>query len=505
MTTRRLSLSHGCKRSALAKTLFPAAILALAATGCGDDDTTADTPDAAVGVDAPVVEQASLRVIHASPDAPAVDIYAQGVATPLIEDLAYGTSSDYIDVDAGSYTIEVRAAGADASSDAVYTTEALSLGEGDTVTAVAAGLLGSTDAADAFRVLALGEGFDAAGTGKAIVRIVHASADAPSVAIDVGNDGSPELTDVARFAESGATGVELDADSALQIGIWAGDPLARVTAFTTPELEEGSELFIIAVGLLSSRPYADDGFGLLAVGAAGEIGIIRQNPFVYALHASPDAPAVDICAGSSALSENVEYGQLSAAIQVPPANYDLNFHGYDASVDACSNDPANASPFATGDLAAGGIYLAIAAGELSPEKTDADAEQSFGLLAVGVDWDRPEDGKAIVAVAHASGDAPSPVDVGTLDAGNIVDPAQFAGVAYGARSDAVKLDPETYTLGVGGAGTAPAASFDVPVAAGDEVIAVAAGAFDADADEEGFRLYVVDTNGWGVPTAINPD
>ena len=36
----------------------------------------------------------------ASPDAPAVDVYVAGTATPLIEDLAYGETSAYVDVDA---------------------------------------------------------------------------------------------------------------------------------------------------------------------------------------------------------------------------------------------------------------------------------------------------------------------------------------------------------------------------------------------------------------------
>ena len=36
---------------------------------------------------------AMLRVVHASPDAPAVDVYAEGVATPLLTDVSYTETS----------------------------------------------------------------------------------------------------------------------------------------------------------------------------------------------------------------------------------------------------------------------------------------------------------------------------------------------------------------------------------------------------------------------------
>jgi len=53
---------------------------------------------------------ASVRVIHASPDAPAVDIALQG-GDALISNLAFPDASDYLDVPAGSYDLEVRPTG----------------------------------------------------------------------------------------------------------------------------------------------------------------------------------------------------------------------------------------------------------------------------------------------------------------------------------------------------------------------------------------------------------
>lgn len=55
-------------------------------------------------------DMARVRVIHASPDAPAVDVAVAG-GDVLIEDLAFGAASDYLEVPAASYDLEVRPTG----------------------------------------------------------------------------------------------------------------------------------------------------------------------------------------------------------------------------------------------------------------------------------------------------------------------------------------------------------------------------------------------------------
>lgn len=55
-------------------------------------------------------KMASIRVIHASPDAPAVDIAPKG-GDALISNLAFPDASDYLDVPAGTYDLDVRPAG----------------------------------------------------------------------------------------------------------------------------------------------------------------------------------------------------------------------------------------------------------------------------------------------------------------------------------------------------------------------------------------------------------
>ena len=59
---------------------------------------------------APVADQAQVRVVHLSADAPAVDVAPDG-AEPIVADLAYPSATDYLTVPAGDYDLEVRPAG----------------------------------------------------------------------------------------------------------------------------------------------------------------------------------------------------------------------------------------------------------------------------------------------------------------------------------------------------------------------------------------------------------
>jgi Domain of unknown function (DUF4397) len=464
-------------------------LAALPLLGCGDDD--ADP--------VPQPDSAKIRVVHASPDAPAVDVYVAGNATPVISGLAYGQSSPYLTVDAGSYDFEVRPAGAAPTSAPVYSTGALALAADAQVTAVATGFVASTDAANSFRVLPLAEQFVAGGAGKVQLRIVHGSPDAPTVGIDVGNDNpaAPEVAALARFADTGAAGVALPAAAALNIGITAGG--ARVTAFTTPALPDGANLFVIAVGRLGDLPRQSTGFSLLAVGPDGVIGRISQDPTVYAVHASPDAPAVDIRENTSKalLLGNVSYGQM-APIQVPPGTYTLAFYGAGANPGT-----APAATASTGALEAGQRYLALATGFLTP----IAGEAPFQLLAAKEEFELDASNARVRAI-HASPDAPA-VDIGPVTGGQLTSVA-YNGVTFGQSSAAagLQLAPGTLSLGVAADNTINSlATFPVTVSAGLRAFALATGALSvtAGSGERPFALRLVNTSvsPWTI-AAVNP-
>lgn len=472
------------------------ATMSTLAAGCGDDET-ARPPEQ------PVANNARLRVIHASPGAPAVDIYAAGNSTPLFTNVQYGRTTEYATVPAGTYNVQIRPAGAAASSDPVYSTGPLTLSTDATVSALAVGLLGSTDNTQSFRVLALPESFGAAADGQARVRIVHAGADAPTVALDVGDDGSSEVASLARFADTGAEGVSLPAGQAFQVGVRANGN--KVTAFTIPALPSRGQVFVIATGQLSAKPNAANGFSLLAAGT----GLIRQNPVVYALHASPDAPAVDVFAGNAQLVDNLNFGELSAPIQVPPGTYTLDFFGHTNGTTRPSGNPAASD--GTPELVAGERYLAVAAGFLQPADNDPPGS-TFELLAFADGFATDTDSLRLRAV-HASPDAPT-VDVSPLDNGLVPAAAAYNDVPYKAASapEGLELGSATLTIGVAaaeGADRTPAARFELNTAPfiGKGVFAVAAGALSPrqGGSDDSFRLLAVDTSAspWAVVT-LNP-
>lgn len=236
-----------------------------------------------------------IRVVHASPDAPLLDVRVQGSASLLADDLAYGDASAYGTAMPGPVTLEA----VDASTGGVVASEDVSLVEGTEVTVVVAGLFGSTAPADELRLLALEEGFAAPGPAEAQVRVVHAGSDAPDVDIDVGLDGTAELTGLARFDASPAAGLGVDVGATPRLEVADGtDP---VSTFTIDGLVAGDTVFVIATGLVDRLPRQDDGFALLAVlpgdTTSSPTVWVRQDPRLHILHLALD---LDTSGGSSA-------------------------------------------------------------------------------------------------------------------------------------------------------------------------------------------------------------
>ena len=121
---------------------------------------------------------AKVRVGHFSPDAPAVDVYANGGA--ILEDVPFGVISEYLEVPGGTYEIAVVAAGADLADGAVIGPVELEFAEGTMTTVAATNNLETIEA----QVIA---DEPMPQDGIAQVRVVHFSADAP--AVDIALDG----------------------------------------------------------------------------------------------------------------------------------------------------------------------------------------------------------------------------------------------------------------------------------------------------------------------------
>ena len=92
----------------------------------------------------PSDENATVRLIHASPDAPAVDVTVAGTDTVLYDNVSFGNASDYLEVPAGDYELEIRGA-TEANDGDVVTTVNVSVEGGTAYTAIAAGYLSPDD------------------------------------------------------------------------------------------------------------------------------------------------------------------------------------------------------------------------------------------------------------------------------------------------------------------------------------------------------------------------
>jgi LPXTG-motif cell wall-anchored protein len=135
---------------------------------------------------------ARIRVVHASPDAPAVDVYANG--NKVLSNVTFFAASDYLSVPAGSYKLQVVVAGeTDLSKAVIDATADLKAGMDYTVAAV--------NAVASIEPLVLMDNNAAPAAGKAHVRFVHASPDAP--AVDIRVKGGPKLYSNVSFKGTG--------------------------------------------------------------------------------------------------------------------------------------------------------------------------------------------------------------------------------------------------------------------------------------------------------------
>jgi hypothetical protein len=435
---------------------------------------------------------AQVRVVHAAPGAGDVDVYVQGTAEPLVAGLVYGTATAYAEVPVGDVVIEIRAAGAPAEDPALYTSDAITVAADSLSTAVAAGVVGSKDEASAFRVLALEDAFEVPAAGTARVRILHAGADAPSVGIDVDNDGTPEIDALARFEATDAAGVELPADTAMSVGILVDGE--RFTQFSVPALPEGVTVLVAATGLIAALPRETEGLGLLPVLTDAALPIIPQDPRVYALHAfsGVTASAVDVCLDDAVLVDGLTWviDDALKSFQAAPGDYDITLQ---ADADDCAGKSVF-GPVATGALAAGEQYLAtVGSNEASvPQLILATEEFSLDL-----------DPQAALRCVNASDI--SQFGFGTVDAGNV--DISIMGISNGEVSGESELDPAAYVLGIAVDDTEPNAALalaDVDVVDGQRMWIVTAGseASIGGEEEDRLRFRIVDTSAHPAPWTV---
>jgi hypothetical protein len=182
---------------------------------------------------------AGVRVGHFSADAPNVDVYANGGA--ILEDVPFGALSDYLFVPAGTYTIEVVAAGADPADGAVIGPVDLEF-NGGTLTTVAA----TNELAEITPVVINDKRVKPRAEG-AKVRVVHLSANAPKV--DIAPDGSKRDAAIFKNLEFGqAKGYKNVPAGEVDLDIRAAGERAKAFDIPPFTVEDGKVYSAIAIG-----------------------------------------------------------------------------------------------------------------------------------------------------------------------------------------------------------------------------------------------------------------
>lgn len=184
---------------------------------------------------------AQLRVLHASPDAPSVDVYVDSVK--VLSNVPYPTLSSYLPLSAGTHQIKVNAAGTNTTVINVSPT----LAANTAYTAIAANFLANIEA-----LLATDETTPPP-TGSARLRVIHASPDAGPV--DILANGQVVLSNVPFGTISNYLTLP-GGTYAIQVNV-AGTTTTAIAA--TVSLTAGTNYSAVAIGAIktpSTNPLA---------------------------------------------------------------------------------------------------------------------------------------------------------------------------------------------------------------------------------------------------------
>ena len=352
---------------------------------------------------APAAPKARLRVVHASPNAPSVDIYPTGSSTAVAKAVGYGEATDFIELDAGAVTFDLRTAGDKTTVAPVFTTDDLTVESGADYTLVAAGDFDQpADPEVGFRVMALEHDFDAAVAGTALARVVHATSAWATVDLDVAATDGVDLPGLAPFTSE--SNVALPAGVTVPLDFQT-DAAGVLSQLTLPKLTAGSELFVIATGNPGFPFRAPaNGFALLVVDQDGNVSWVKELPWLHMVHAS-DISTVDVyetthLTADAMLSDNL-VAQKITAFQLPASATGFSLKA--VASDAVSGTATGLATGATSTIEAGEHYLSYIAGN-----TIQTIHEQFDLL---------QPTKVMLRGVHASTTIAQTVDFGAIVTG----------------------------------------------------------------------------------------
>jgi hypothetical protein len=224
-------------------------------TGNGNEtedtnETTNESEDGATESE----EMAEVRVAHLSPDAPNVDVYVDDEL--VLEDVAFGDVSDYLELPPGSYNVQITETG---TEEAVFD-ESLEV-EAAAYTVAAIGELAEEN--EPFGVEVFENDLSDPGEN-ARIQGIHAAPDAPAVTITDEETGSALFEDLA-FGESQSAEAP-PGDYTLEVRPATAEDDSEPVATFDASVEAGTVYSAFAIGYLNPGDApADEPFDLQIV------------------------------------------------------------------------------------------------------------------------------------------------------------------------------------------------------------------------------------------------
>ena len=326
------------------------ALISLAA--CDSDDPLTLAVDEA----APTFD---LQVLHASPDAPAVDVLVDDAVA--LEGVDYKDGSGRLVLEEGTYSIAVEGILPDGNA-AVIGPVDLDF-TGDTIYTIAA--LGN---AAAIEPVVVTQPRTPVAAGSARVQVLHAASGAPEVDVYVTapGDSLSGIAPTGTFAFKGTIGPAEVAAGDYRIRVTpTGDAETILFDSGTVALADGDDLFIAAVPNTADqstlvRQAAPISLVVLTGAGSAEILDASTPANLRVFHASPDAPAVDIVVNdgfAAPLVQDLAFTEIAGPVDVEAGDYNVK-------VTAADNAGAIVMD-ADVSLAAGKSYDVLAVGPLA--------------------------------------------------------------------------------------------------------------------------------------------
>lgn len=417
---------------------------------CSDSsDRTVSTPPVPQPEPPPALEPAQLRVTHASPDAPDVNVYVNGDLA--LEAVPFRASSGLLTIaDPGGLEVEVRALLPDASEVSVIGPVTLTLEPGSRTDVVAYDSVFDANGDLNIKARVLDPVAIEEGIQDVRVSVLHAAGGVGPVDVYVsGPDDTlaslaPLDLDFAQVIPPTA----LMADTPYRIRITPDGSDSVVYDSGTLQLEGGTELLLVAVN--NTWGVGSNPVNLLAVGAEGADELLDpgMGAAVRVVHNSADTPAVDVIVDGTTVLDAVTFPNASGYgdLQAPAGTYNV--------VVAADADNSIAPIDADLTLDNGRSYSVLAIGSLVAGTVEA---------LVTTDDRRKLATAAKVEVIHGSSIVAGeiPVDVYLTADGVIADaePA-ISGLAYPDTTGQLAVTPGAYWVTVTAAGDKSVVAFD---------------------------------------------